>query len=208
MEVPWTFFRRAALLLFGISLLAGVGSTALLMGDRLLVETWRIVFILALVVLTMTSTIVIPGLLLPNVTSPHPEFLTDDLEDERKELRQRTISRPHILLLGGAISALAYVWCVFYYGKPTNAFWFGWMPVGVAAIGLSLLVFAFVRRTDWYNNWFFRTPTWVMLIAFAGFALALFLGIFMTEQDAPSQSGQLLTAETNVDYRYVGSRAY
>ena len=86
MEVPWTLFRRAALLLFGISLLAGVGSTALLTGDRLLVETWRIVFILALVVLTMTSTIVIPGLLLPNVTSPHPEFLTDDLEDEWKEL--------------------------------------------------------------------------------------------------------------------------
>ena len=104
--------------------LAGVGSTALLMGDRLLVETWRIVFILALVVLTMTSTIVIPDLLLPNVTSPHPEFLTDDLEDEWKELRQRTISRPHILLVGGVISALAYVWYVFYYGKLTNAFWF------------------------------------------------------------------------------------
>ena len=41
-----------------------------------------------------------------------------------------------------------YVWCVFYYGKPTNALWFGWMPVGVAAIGLSLLLFAFARRTD------------------------------------------------------------
>jgi hypothetical protein len=107
-EIPWTFFRKAALVLFGISLLAGVGSTALLMGDRVPVETWRIVFILALVVLTMTSTIVIPGLLLPNVTSPHPEFLADDLEDEWKELRQRTISRPHILLVGGVISALAY----------------------------------------------------------------------------------------------------
>ena len=82
------------------------------------------------------------------------------------------------------------------------------MPVGVTAIGLSLLLFAFVRRTAWYNNRFYRTPTWVMLIAFAGFALALFLGIFMTEQDAPSQSGQFLTAETNLDYRYVGSRAY
>jgi hypothetical protein len=139
---------------------------------------------------------------------PHAEFLTDDLEDEWKELRQRTISRPHILLLGGAISALVYVWCVFYYGKPTTAFWFGWMPVGVAAIGLSLLLFAFVRRTDWYNNRFYRTSTWVMLIAFAGFALALILGIFMTEQDAPSESGRLLVAETDVDYGYVGSRAY
>ena len=208
MEIPWTFFRKAALLLFGISLLASVGSTALLMGDRLPVETWRIVFILALVMSTMTSTILIPGLLLPNTTSPHAEFLTDDLEDEWKELRRRTMSRPHILLLGGAISALVYVWCVFYYGKPTTAFWFGWMPVGVVAIGLSLLLFAFVRRTDWYNNRFFRTPTWVMLIAFAGFALALFLGIFMTEQDAPSESGQLLVAETDVDYGYVGSRAY
>jgi hypothetical protein len=207
-EIPWTFFRKAALLLFGISLLAGVGSTALLIGDGLPVETWRIVFILALVMSTMTSTILIPGVLLPNTTSPHAEFLTDDLEDEWKELRQRTISRPHILLLGGAISALVYVWCVFYYGKPTTAFWFGWMPVGVAAIGLSLLLFAFVRRTDWYNNRFYRTPTWVMLIAFAGFALALFLGIFMTEQDAPSESGRLLVAETDVDYGYVGSRAY
>ncbi len=208
MEIPWTFFRKAALLLFGISLLAGVGSTALLLGDRLPVESWRIVFVVARVVLTMTSTILIPGLLLPNVTSPHSEFLTDDLEDEWKELRQRTISRPHILLLGGAISTLVYVRCVFYYGKPTDALWFGWMPVGVAAIGLSLVLFAFVRRTDWYNNRFYRTPTWIVFIAFAGFALALFLGIFMTEQDAPSQSGQLLTAETDIDYGYVGSRAY
>ena len=66
------------------------------------------------------------------------------------------------------------------------------MPVGVAAIGLALLLFAFARRTDWYNNRFFRTPTWVMLIAFAGFAVALILGIFMTEQAPPTQSGQLL----------------
>ena len=194
MEIPWTLFRKAALVLFGISLLAGFVSTALFMGHRLPLETWRVIFILALVLLTITSTVLIPGLLLPNSTSPHPEFLSDDLEDEWTELRQRTVSRPHILLLGGLISALTYVWCVFYYGKPTNAFWFGWMPVGVAAIGLSLLLFAFARRTGWYNNRFYRTPTWIMLIAFVGFALALFLGIFMTEQDAPPQSGRLLTA--------------
>ena len=52
------------------------------MGHRLPVETWRIVFVLALAVLTITSTILIPGVLLPNITSPHPEFLTDDLENE------------------------------------------------------------------------------------------------------------------------------
>ena len=107
------------------------------MGHRLPIETWRIVFILALVMLTITSTILIPGVLLPNITSPHPEFLTDDLQDEWRELQQRTISRPHILLLGASISALVYVWCIFYYGKLTNAIWFGWMPVGVAAIGLD-----------------------------------------------------------------------
>ena len=208
MEIPWGIFRKAALWLFGISLLAGFGSTALFMGHRLPVETWRIIFILALVALTITSTVLIPGLLLPNITSPHPEFLSDDLEDEWNELRQRTISRPHILLLGGAISALAYLWCVFYYGKLTNAIWFGWMPVGVAAIALSLVLFAFVRRTGWYNNRFFQTPTWIMLVAFAGFAAALFLGIFMTEQVPPVQNGQLLTAEENLDYGYVGSRAY
>jgi hypothetical protein len=207
-EIPWTFFRKAALLVFGISLLTGFGSTALVMGHRLPVETWRIVFILALVLLTITSTIVIPGLLLPNIISPHPEFLSDDLEDEWTELRQHTIARPHILLLGGVISALTYLWCVFYYGKPTNAFWFGWLPVGVAAIALSLLLFAFVRRTDWYNNRYYRTPTWVMLVAFAGFASALFLGIFMTEQNPPGQSDRSLTAERGVDYGYVGSRAY
>jgi hypothetical protein len=207
-EIPWGIFRKAALWLFGISLLAGFGSTALFMGHRLPVETWRIIFILALVALTITSTVLIPGLLLPNITSPHPEFLSDDLEDEWTELRQRTISRPHIFLLGGAISSLAYLWCVFYYGKLTNAIWFGWMPVGVAAIALSLVLFAFVRRTGWYNNRFFQTPTWVMLVAFAGFAAALFLGIFMTEQVPPAQNGQLLTAEENLDYGYVGSRAY
>jgi hypothetical protein len=178
------------------------------MGHRLPLETWRIVFVLALVVLTMTSTILIPGVLLPNITSPHPEFLTDDLEDEWRELRERRISRPHILILGGVISALVYLWCIFYYGKLTNAIWFGWMPVGVAAIALALVLFAFVRRTDWYNNRFYRTPTWVMLTACAGFALALFLGIFMTEQPAPAQGGQLLTAENDVDYGYVGTRAY
>ena len=108
MEIPWTLFRKAALVLFGISLLAGFVSTALFMGHRLPVETWRIIFILALVVLTITSTMLIPGVLLPNITSPHPEFLTDDLEDEWTELRQRTVSRPHLLLLGGVISALIY----------------------------------------------------------------------------------------------------
>jgi hypothetical protein len=207
-EMPWTLFRKTALVLFGISLLAGFGSTALFMGHRLPVETWRVIFFLALVLLTMTSTVLIPGLLLPNSTSPHPEFLSDDLEDEWTELRQRTISRPHILLLGGVISALTYFWCLFYYGKLTNAFWFGWLPVGVAAIGLSLVLFAFVRRTDWYNNRFYRTPTWVMLVAFAGFASALFLGIFMTEQAPPVQNEQSLTAENDIDYGYVGTRAY
>jgi len=207
-EIPWASFRKAALVLFAASLLAGLASTALFMGHRLPIETWRIVFILALVVLTITSTILIPGVLLPNITSPHPEFLADDLQDEWSELQQRTVSRPHILLLGAAISALIYVWCIFYYGKLTNAMWFGWMPVGFAAIGLALLVFAFARRTGWYNNRFYRTPTWVTLTAFAGFAAALFLGIYMTEQVPATESGQSLTAEANVDFGYVGSRAY
>ena len=208
MEIPWSFFRKAALVLFGISLLAGLASTALYMGHRVPGETWRIVFILALVMVTITSTILIPGVLLPNITSPHPEFLTDDLQDEWRELQQRTISRPHILLLGALISALVYVWCIFYYGKLTNAIWFGWMPVSVAAICLALLLFAFVRRTDWYNNRYFRTPNWIILTAFAGFAGALILGISMTEQVPPAQDDQLPAAEQNVDYGYVGSRAY
>jgi len=101
-----------------------------------------------------------------------------------------------------------YVWCIFYYGKLTNAIWFGWVPVGVVAISLALLLFAFVRKTDWYNNRYFRTPNWIILTAFAGLAGALILGIFMTEQVPPAQSGQPLTAEQNVDYGYVGSRAY
>jgi MFS family permease len=207
-EIPWSFFRKAALVLFGISLLASLASTTLFMGYRLPVEAWRIVFILALVTLTITRTILIPGVLLPNVTSPHLEFLADDLQDEWRELQQRTISHPHILIVSASISALVYVWCIFYHGILTNAMWFGWMPVGVAAIGMDLLLFAFARRTDWYNNRFYRTPTWIMLTAFAGFAAALFLGIHLTEQAPPTRSGQLPTAEQNVDYGYVGSRAY
>ena len=99
MEIPWTFFRKAALVLFSTSLLAGLASTALFMGHRLPVETWRIVFILALVLLAITSTVLIPGVLLANITSPRPEFLSDDLQHEWSELRQRTICRPHILLV-------------------------------------------------------------------------------------------------------------
>jgi MFS family permease len=188
-EILWSFFRKAALVLFGISLLASLASTALFMGYRLPVEAWRIVFILALVTLTITRMILIPGVLLSNVTSPHPEFLADDLQDEWRELQQRTISHPHILIVSASISALVYVWCIFYFGKLTNAMWFGWMPVGVAAIGMGLLLFAFARRTVWYNNRFYRTPTWIMLTAFAGFAAALFLGIHMTEQTPPTRSG-------------------
>jgi hypothetical protein len=56
-EIPWNLFRRAALVLFGISLLGGFASTALFMGHRLPVETWRVIFILALVLLTITSTV-------------------------------------------------------------------------------------------------------------------------------------------------------
>ena len=209
MEIPWSFFRKAALALFAGSLLVGFGTTALYMGHRLPVETWRTLFVLALAVLTITSTILIPGVLLPNTTSPHPEFLTDDLEDEWRELQQRTVSRPHLLLLGGVVAALVYLWCVFYYGKMTDAIWFGWMPVGAAAMVLALVLFAFARRTGWYHNRFYRTPTWVILIAFAGFAAALFLGIYMTEHVVPSQSDPMLTAaEEGIDYGYVGSRAY
>jgi hypothetical protein len=58
------------------------GSTALFMGLWLPLETWGIVFILAPVVLTITSSVLVPGVLLPRITSLHPEFLTDDLEDE------------------------------------------------------------------------------------------------------------------------------
>ena len=47
-----------------------------------------------------------------------------------------------------------------------------------------------------------------MLVAFAGFASALFLGIFMTEQVPAAQDDQSLTAQSGVDYGYVGSRAY
>jgi pimeloyl-ACP methyl ester carboxylesterase len=57
-------------------------------GLRLPLETWGIVFILALVVLTITSSVLVPGVLLPGITSLHPEFLTDDLEDEWEYLRQ------------------------------------------------------------------------------------------------------------------------
>jgi len=140
--IPWTLFRKAALLLFGISLLTGFVSTALFIGGRQPIETWTIIFTLAPVLLTITSTVSTPGVLLPNITDPHPGFLSDD-------------PRPHILLLlGGVIAALTYFWCIFYYGKLTNAIWFGWMPVGVVAIALSLVLFAFVRRIDWYNNRF------------------------------------------------------
>jgi hypothetical protein len=75
-EIPWTLFRKTALVLFGISLLSGLASTAIFMGHRQPVETWRIAFILALVLLTIASTILISGVLLPNSTSPHPEFLS------------------------------------------------------------------------------------------------------------------------------------
>ena len=94
MEMPWTFFRKTALVLLGLLLLTGLVSTALFREHRLPKETWRIVFILALVVLTITSAILIPRALLLNTTSPHPEFLTDDLQHEWNELRQQTISRP------------------------------------------------------------------------------------------------------------------
>ena len=210
MQIPWALFRKAALALFGVALLAGFGATALYMGQRLSLETWRIIFLLALVVLTITSAILLPGVLLPDRQSPHPEFLTDDLVDEWAELRRRTVSRPHVLMLGGVTAVLVYAWCLFYYGKVTNAIWFGWLPVGPAAVLLALLLFAFARRTDWYTNRFYRTPTWVMLVAFGGFALALFLGIYMTEQPVTprSQSQQVAVSAEGVDYGYVGTRAY
>jgi hypothetical protein len=189
--------------------LAGIGATALFMGHRLPLQTWRVVFILALAMLTITSTILIPGVLLPNIRSPHPEFLSDDLEDEWRDVQERRIARPLIVMLGGAIAALLYLWCIFYYGKVTNAFWFGWLPVGVAAIGLSLLLVAVVRRTPWYNNRYFRTPNVVILIAFAGYALSLLLGIAMTEPPIPRQPAQPpTTAGLGIDYGYVGTRAY
>jgi MFS family permease len=207
--MPWTSFRRSALVLFGAALLAGFGSTALYMGQRMPADTWRPVFVLALVVLTVTSSVLVPGVLLPDPASPRPEFLSDDLRDEWDDLRQRTVARPHVLVLGGAASALTYAWFVLYYGKATNAIWFGWLPVGAAALGLSLLLFGCARRTAWYNDRFYRTPTWVILVAFAGFATAQFLGVFMTEQAvAPRGGGAETSAADDIDYWYVGTRAY
>jgi hypothetical protein len=209
MDVPWAMIRKLALVLFVLALLAGLASTALFMGHRLPLETWRVVFVLALIVLTITSTVLIPDVLLPTIRNPHPEFLTDDMVDEWAELRQRRISRPHLLLAGGAIAALAYFWLLFYYGKVTNAFWFGWFPVGVAAIGLSLLLVAVARQTDWYVNRYFRTPTWVILVAFAGFIASQYLGIYMTEQIVAPPGGQALALRGDPsDYIYAGTRAY
>jgi hypothetical protein len=145
-EIPWTLFRKGALALFGGALLTGFGATALYMGHRLTTETWRIVFVLALVALTISSTVLLPGVLLPNRRGPHPEFLSEDLADEWRDLQKRRIARPHLLILGTALAALVYLWCIFYYGKVTNASWFGWLPVGGAAFALALLVLHEVRR--------------------------------------------------------------
>jgi hypothetical protein len=209
MEIPWAFFRKVAAALFVVALLTGFGSTALVMGYRLPWQSWRLIFILSLVVLTIASTILAPGLLLPRKRNPHPEFLSDDLADEWRDLRERRIDRPHVLMLAAGLAGLVYLWCVLYYGKMTNAVWFGWLPVGVAAIALALLLFAFARRTPWYHDRFFRTPNRVILIAFVAFGLALVLGIAMTEQPvAPSPGQGLLTSGEEVDYGYVGTRAY
>jgi MFS family permease len=209
MEIPWAFFRKAAAILFLAALLTGFGATALVVAHRLPWESWRMIFILSLVLLTISSTVLVPGLLLPSGRNPHPEFLTDDLADEWRDLQERRIDRPHALMLAAGLAGLVYLWCVLYYGKATNAVWFGWLPVGVAAIAMALLLFAFARRTPWYQNRFFRTPTRVILIAFVAFALALILGIVMTEQPvAPSLGQGLVASGEEVDYGYVGSRAY
>lgn len=209
LEIPWALFRKGALVLFGVALLVGVASTALYMGRLMTLETWRVLFVLAVIVLTVASAILLPGVLLPNIQSPHPELLSADLVDEWRELRERRISRPHILMVGAALSALSYVWFLFYYGKFANAVWFGWLPVGVAAICLALLVIAFARRTPWYHDRYFRTPNRVMLIAFGGFALAQILGVTMTEQVvSPPPGQQLAVAAKGFDYRYTGTRAY
>lgn len=208
-EVPWALFRKLAGGLFVVALLAGFGATALAMGRRLPVESWRVIFLLALAVLTVASAVLVPGLLLPKPRQAHPEFLTEDLVDEWRDLEERRIERPHWLLLSAGAAGLVYLWCVLFYGKVTNAVWFGWLPVGPVGILLALLLFAFARRTPWYHDRLFRTPNHVIVIAFAGFALALLLGIVMTEQPvgAPPRQGVVATAE-EIDYGYVGTRAY
>ena len=82
MPLPWIFFRSAALGLFAAALLVGFAATALFMGRHLSLEAWRILVVLALIVLTVSSTILIPRVLIPNVASPRPEFLSGDLQDE------------------------------------------------------------------------------------------------------------------------------
>jgi hypothetical protein len=207
--LAWPLFKKGAGILFLIALLLGFGSTALAMGHHVSMDTWRVLFILSLIVLVITSTILIPGVLLPNVRSPHPEFLTEDLTDEWQDLQHHTIARPHLLMVAGAIAALVYAWCLLYYGKLTSAIWFGWFPVGVAAIGLALLLVAVARRTGWYNDRYYRTPNWVIFVAFGGFALAQFLGITMTEQHVAAPPGESISSQAaTVDYGYVGSRAF
>lgn len=208
-EARWPWLRTFTLALFGVALLVGVASTALVMGHRLPVETWRILFVLALIVLIVTSTVLVPGVLLPALYSPHPEFLSEDLADEWGELRERRFSRPHVIVAGGVIAAFVYLWCLFYYGKVTNALWFGWLPVGVVAIGLSLLLFYVGRQTSWYADRFYRTPTWLLLLAFVGFGAAIALGISMTEVvvSTPEVQRQGITSG-DVDYTYIGTRGY
>lgn len=208
MDLPWLWFRKLALGLFFAGLLTGLAATALYLGQRIPVESWAVLFVLAIIVLTITSTILIPGVLLPNLRNPHNEFLTDDLDDEWDELRARRFSRPHLLLAGGVIAALAYLWLLFYYGKLTNAIWFGWLPVGVPAIGLALLLVAVALHTDWYVNRAYRTPTWVILVAFAGFITSQFLGIYMTEQVVAPGTQRLAVPGTPNDYTYLGTRGY
>jgi hypothetical protein len=64
-----------------------------------------------------------------------------------------------------------------------------------------------VRYTPWYNTRYYRTPTRVIVIAFAGYALAQFLGVYMTERPAPAPNDPAPLV-SNIDYGYAGTRAY
>src|SRR5262249_44785768 len=98
--LPWPLFKKSASILFLAALLLGFGATALAMGRHMPRGTWQVLFVLWLIVLVITSTILVPGVLLPNVRSPHPEFLTHVLTDEWQDLQHHTIAPPHILMAG------------------------------------------------------------------------------------------------------------
>jgi hypothetical protein len=174
----------------------------------------RFLLVLAAALLSTTGLALYFPTVLEKVTlPPEAERIVDtllvEIQDDIEDIKQRTLTPTHLMVLLTALLSAGFIGLVFHYAK-LGAKW-GPIPVLIPTAAAVYAAAFRMRKSTWFRDRHFRTPLWVFLIPLAGILISTWLGIYMTE---PLEYGGSTAHERAAaaqpqgdDYGYTGTRA-